>query len=943
MLDFERGLIKQALAKHVLRSDYRDGIHLRPSTSARASDSKQSFTSVLPALPVPVPTEPASGGEPSDKSSGVGGIFVKALHTSQKRDSKPKEDSVLPAPERSSSGVREGNALPAPERSSGAVQAQRTSERLAKHVEWDGQGRRKMLPPFFDGHRQQDEATTQLPRKLMPSSGPVSPARRPYSPPGASRSPPRSPSPSQGLPAMPLGWTFSGTHSFSGQLKEHEPWSRWDFIKHLPPNNFLSLKSLRRAAVAKAKQKPVDPYLQVLYHDVAVLLRAVPKLLHCQEVSGLKEPPMSEGDSISQVAAAAAKSVSGGEVNSKDLELAEGFAVAMTGGIQPKIRRMSSRPSFLQPSSNARRQSRGPVALIGVERKMSVRNIADSLAESAQEPRRKSGSRRPSRGPDADMIAALERRVSVNHSSNANLAAEAMRRMSAAMRQGRRGSNQLVPLPGAGALRQDEMPDLMQLEALAAQLPAITLQRWKALLKEKADIDWHTFLDKLTKVLAQKPQWFLLRQLDRGLKTMVELAEPQPSDSPVLGGPGQVPRAALPWLSVVAVTHRLPAAAKELSGRWKFNISSTRLMFVAAALERAASYQIAGGFFLSLDVCHRVSRNLADLMPVKGGQNLSAQWLKQLQDAETIDDDSKAQAGDTVRLLAHRVAALWDHMLSPDDASSSSASSEDEANNEDVDDLPEFTEEAMSYLCKTQLGAMTEDEAAAVPALFKEAVNALLPVSARALVQHASGFSGYRAILGPLVLELLLQKRAARRYARKASYGEEVTPEEHASATEELLLELLWSTFGWDSPPGRRLLRRLCRAFTRIITSSDEGLSIAGFNRLCGTAGWTLRAAAKRSSVNSTRKTTDNNAHLNGLFQKAAGVHEGADLMRFVHLVELVAEEITQPKMGLHGAFAALELTVSEIVTAAQSREDKAKAQSQSQGSLKTKRKLAES
>lgn len=128
----------------------------------------------------------------------------------------------------------------------------------------------------------------------------------------------------------------------------------------------------------------------------------------------------------------------------------------------------------------------------------------------------------------------------------------------------------------------------------------------------------------------------------------------------------------------------------------------------------------------------------------------------------------------------------------------------------------------------------------------------------------------HEASCGPIILEVLLQ--LVSRYW-PGHQPDEVVP----GGSGSLVSALLWYHCGWDSPLGRKLVRRLCHAFNRYM---EEGvLSKAGFIQLSTDAGWVTK-----------RDISSRCDRLSKAFDDVVGDEEGcAEFGDFVLLVELVA------------------------------------------------------
>jgi len=108
----------------------------------------------------------------------------------------------------------------------------------------------------------------------------------------------------------------------------------------------------------------------------------------------------------------------------------------------------------------------------------------------------------------------------------------------------------------------------------------------------------------------------------------------------------------------------------------------------------------------------------------------------------------------------------------------------------------------------------------------------------------------------PLLMEALLQHAATVKYGSEPGGGD------------ELAASLLWKLCGWDSPSGRRLIRRLFRVFDRYAQAGGGGLVLtqSGFLKLCTDGGLTSSRDKDYSGfqhlfASAVAQTSQNSAH----------------------------------------------------------------------------------
>lgn len=99
--------------------------------------------------------------------------------------------------------------------------------------------------------------------------------------------------------------------------------------------------------------------------------------------------------------------------------------------------------------------------------------------------------------------------------------------------------------------------------------------------------------------------------------------------------------------------------------------------------------------------------------------------------------------------------------------------------------------------------------------------------------------------------------------------------------------QVLWTLCGWDSPRGRRLLRRVCRVFDRYCGGHE--MSRQAFHKMCVDASWASSRDARTARV----------AEIYDRALAERGEESCvADFIDFVHMLEIVAKEVVTPRIA---------------------------------------------
>jgi len=641
---------------------------------------------------------------------------------------------------------------------------------------------------------------------------------------------------------------------FCGTDPQEEAWTRWQFLQHMP--DYLSLiweQKEHKEMVSKAKTSMLmSARRQLMACDLAVVLRVV-SLFQDEDDRNL----------VREFA----------QVLSSETKTSRPVRQAL-----PTVQRRASKLASLP----------GPLATesMGV-RRQSIENMTDNIVEAirlvsgkakggrnSSKPRPK-GRRQSTSGGDRPSRSSMANNLLDSRRSSAEKNAEP---------------------EDAGAM--SDADDAPTVDLLLEIVPAATRKRWGATLKV-ADADsesaHHRLALKIAHALRQKPQWFLVQDSIARGATSAQLVEPQPMESPLApmaGDPRDVPLRCHCWLGALMILHHLPDLSEALSQSWQFQISLERLEKVAESVERAESLALCGGFALTLDVCRAQSSDLlSPLRPLHGSEAISPAWLKRV--FETHEDEvNPYELGDELRLLvqclAHQAAGA--------------------AFEEEIDSPAwEFTAEAWAHFCRTCLGENADGSDATA---FAEVTHHLI------LGNGQPGDVSYKPMLGALILELLLQREVA---TRVRSSTEKVDNSDLHwrveiinSSMQDYMPELMWQVMGWNTPAGRRILRRLSFAFFQVTSTTKNELSRKSFLRLCQQAGWDANFRSKSAG----------DAFFGSLFDDVVWSGGSADLLSFLKLTKMVAEIVVLPERGCCGIFAALASVCEDLTRWVQSQPD---------------------
>ncbi|OLP85380.1 Centrosomal protein of 41 kDa A [Symbiodinium microadriaticum] len=647
----------------------------------------------------------------------------------------------------------------------------------------------------------------------------------------------------------------SPVRTFTGTDPQEEAWMRWQFLQHMPDYLAMMLEQKEHLDfVSKAHQSQLlSARRTVMASDLAILLRVLPMF---------NGDPSDSSDIAEELA-----HVLGSEGQGRTQRRARTTNL-------PTVQRRASKLASL-PTSTA--SGLGESLAM---RRASVENMTDNIVEAIRQ-----ASGKAKGGRTANTVSKGPNGRPSNKGRRQSLGQERPRHSTAqSFFEARRNSSaQGFEAPGDENRDSPESFEAVSLETLLDVVPAATKTRWGDILN-LADADLEIskprFVSKIAHAMRQKPQWFILHESIGEMSA--ELVEPQPLDSPLPPSAEDVPHSCHCWLGSLMVLHRLPEIAEKLSGTWQFQISAERLQHVAASLERAESLALCGGFALTLDVCRAQATDLlSPLRPLPGSEALSPAWLKRV--FETKDEEANPhELGDDLRLLAQCLALQ-----------AAGANFE-----QDIDSpLLEFSQKAWRHFCRTYLG----EQPGASDAAFAEATNHLIPETS---FKHGEVF--YRPMLGALTLELLLQKEVAQRVR---SNTEKVDNSDlHwrvaiiESSMQDYLPELMWQVMGWNTPAGRRVLRRCSFAFFQMTAETKNEMTRKGFLRLCHEAGWDSKFRSKSAS----------DAFFGSIFDDAVfGI--SADLLNFLQILKMTAELIVLPDRGCCGIFAALQGVADDL------------------------------
>jgi len=274
------------------------------------------------------------------------------------------------------------------------------------------------------------------------------------------------------------------------------------------------------------------------------------------------------------------------------------------------------------------------------------------------------------------------------------------------------------------------------------------------------------------------------------------------------------------------------------------------MVTIAKAIDRAESMRLRGHLAATGDRMHCSSIGAFTVkdtsLKARRGHMVTPDWL--LAAIAEASDEEDLEEGDCLRLLVETTAN------GAKDAENQIASAESwtsicrnlgllnrkepDAQNSS-DDEPPTLEHSIS--AQLEMGLKKSLEAAVSGALY----HSQAPAETEAARLEA--LEDYKQVkdaivdclgdlnddaCGPFVLELLLQL-VVRDWP--GHEGNEMVPGGAAA----LVCSLLWSYRGWDSPIGRRLIRRLCVVFNHY--AADGILTRTAFIQLCNDAGWVTK------------------------------------------------------------------------------------------------------
>lgn len=425
---------------------------------------------------------------------------------------------------------------------------------------------------------------------------------------------------------------------------------------------------------------------------------------------------------------------------------------------------------------------------------------------------------------------------------------------------------------------------------LLAWVSPTTTARWRRLLKA-ADDPLEAVARRIARILDLKPQWFrvTLEGSSADERSAVQLLNPPPESAPIHPGDPVRTERAVRWLGSTPVLQDLLEATTTLAARWDLEVCRERVMLVAAALERSQSLQLCGGLLVAGGrlQCLVAGGSVDQMSPERRGRGgVSPEWL--LAALAEVADDEHLELGDSVRLLervaVHLVPEATETVITPQSwqllcrnynmPCCMTARSDHDGDDEDG-------------ACNTPIhNEVVEHVAAAFEVIMRTLTcqGSKVPQSVAASASTSCS---------PLVLELLVQCAAA--------------VEPSLGGAEAMVGKILWQRCGWDTPVGRRLLRRLCRTFDRYAGGTAGGtLSRTAFTRLCSDAGWATQ-----------RDHHAKHSRFIQVFDTAVGDAPSADFIDLLYMLEMVASEILMPATiqsgGTGGVWASLEAAVYQL------------------------------
>lgn len=494
------------------------------------------------------------------------------------------------------------------------------------------------------------------------------------------------------------------------------------------------------------------------------------------------------------------------------------------------------------------------------------------------------------------------------------------------------------------------------LEEMIESTPQVTQNRWRRMLKiQEVESPTPGSLARLAMSVADalesQTTWFLLTPAETEGKKCVQLRY---QAGPLCETRGK--NAGTGWISLISVFEDLPAIARALEQKWGNPVDKNRMMKVAVAVERAESLKLCGGtsaledklLVSSLRFSETVTAsNSNGLMPAQRGLNgIDAQWLLSALADTGQDLPDTLESGNVLRLLA--ICASEIGGLEVDNATSPAvggpaarvplpavASSEVESrttgeggtakddpdNNGAEPQKFHFTVNTLSRFVKWYGPPLTtggnrklspRSTTLPAPLGWASANKSGLHDPFRVVTLYKDARSEFMAtcldfcetldeetvdltltLCTPMILEVV--------------FGQILSVSPYVDM-DSMVSDILWKICGWNTPVGRRNLRRLCRVFDRYASSHE--MSRAVFLKICTDAGWAnLRDLSCKSS------------RFNEIFDYALSSRgvENADFIDFLYMLEVIVEEILRPKNVMSSTksfepmWSCMEATISRL------------------------------
>lgn len=445
----------------------------------------------------------------------------------------------------------------------------------------------------------------------------------------------------------------------------------------------------------------------------------------------------------------------------------------------------------------------------------------------------------------------------------------------APLQRTRRGSlsKQQVLVSDITALLTTRQTGNVEVVQIVQEVPPATAERWWRMLQPKRRREAHApeaVARHIVKVLVERPDVFCVSEADPIERSQITL-DPSYCPEVVAAADGQTPVMnslnEKRWISMLPLLGRLKELEEAVQIFADFPVDIRGVEVVAQAVERAESFRLCGGLVFARDQlqCRWNQGGLGQASALRTSpesKTVPGEWTGRC--LANVPDEDGLEAGDSVRLLA-RVAAG----LCYDDPGSA------------------LKKETFAVLCREHR-LQIDDEPNGVECLFEDVM---------AGFRHLGVDEVAMSCFGSLLLELLLQG-IFHRTSGMQSAAKKRNPK-------ELLGCLLWHHCGWDSPIGRRSLRKLFRAYDAYTSggqmSSDE------FFRFGHDAGLTTR-----------RDIVDRHKRFSTAFRELMGDVEKLQFNDFLALLQTFADAAKTP------TWLALEGCISSVGGSAASNVQKA-------------------